>query len=427
MLLCNRSDKRAALKILSISCQYPNPAEEGSGLFVQRRLKELSTLSEVMILAPVPAWKYGNCFGNEARVRSCLRTSAEDGMRVIYSRWFYPPLGGALNPFCLFARLLGSIGRLRREFPFQVLDAQFGFPEGIASALLSAYFKCPFTVTLRGSELVHCRFPFRGYWMRWALARASRVFAVSEELRQLAIRMGVDPARAKKIPNGINPSVFFPRGKKECRNKHSIPLGIPVALSAGHLIELKGHHRVIAVVKELSKNGIPTQLLIVGGAGHGRSYEQNIRELIVELGMQDMVRLLGQVTPNVLAELMSAADVFCLASSREGWPNVVHEALACGTPVVATDVGGVPDLIPDDRYGFIVPVNDQSALQHALLDTLKKQWSEKVISQWGQSRSWAHVANEVFEQMHEAASETIIHNRSVRARHKLNTQVPRDN
>jgi glycosyltransferase involved in cell wall biosynthesis len=114
--------------------------------------------------------------------------------------------------------------------------------------------------------------------------------------------------------------------------------------------------------------------------------------------MESRVRFLGQVSSSVLPELMSAADVFCLASNREGWPNVVHEAMGCGTPVVAANVGGVADMVPSESYGFVVPVNDPAALREALDKALSRTWDHDAISAWAASRSWENVAREVVEE-----------------------------
>jgi glycosyltransferase involved in cell wall biosynthesis len=121
------------------------------------------------------------------------------------------------------------------------------------------------------------------------------------------------------------------------------------------------------------------------------------------------VRFLGEVPQDVLAELMSAADVFCLASSREGWPNVVHESLACGLPVVATNVGAIPEMIPSQLYGLIVPADDAPALGHALREALSREWDREAIAIWGQARSWRHVAEEVLEEMRLALAEDLDH------------------
>jgi teichuronic acid biosynthesis glycosyltransferase TuaC len=123
------------------------------------------------------------------------------------------------------------------------------------------------------------------------------------------------------------------------------------------------------------------------------------------LGLADHVHFVGGVPPEVLAEYMSAADVFCLASSREGWPNVVHEALGCGTPVVASDVGGVPDLIPSQDYGTIVPIGNQEELETALRNALLHEWNRPAIAAWAQSRSWQQVASEVICQARQGIAE----------------------
>jgi glycosyltransferase involved in cell wall biosynthesis len=122
-------------------------------------------------------------------------------------------------------------------------------------------------------------------------------------------------------------------------------------------------------------------------------------------GLVDQVTFCGEVTQDTLAELMSAADVFCLASSTEGWPNVVNEALACGTPVVATDVGAVRQMVVSDQYGSVVPVHDGAALADALCAALTGHWDHEAISAWGRSRSWSQVANDVLEQMRAVMAE----------------------
>jgi glycosyltransferase involved in cell wall biosynthesis len=169
-------------------------------------------------------------------------------------------------------------------------------------------------------------------------------------------------------------------------------------LSAGHLLEGKGHHLVIRAVATLRKKGVEVELWIGGGPGRGARYEGKLHELVRELAVEPYIHFLGHVPAEVLAEYMSAADVFCLASSSEGWPNVVNEALACGTPVVASDVGAVPDLIPSPEYGAVVPTGDEDALESALLSALLTSWDRRAIAAWGQSRSWEQVANEVILQ-----------------------------
>jgi glycosyltransferase involved in cell wall biosynthesis len=258
---------------------------------------------------------------------------------------------------------------------------------------------------MRGSELRYRHHRVRMFWVRWALQRAARVIAVSEGLRQLALDLGVDPARTKVIPNGVNVDVFRPRNQCESRRAHEIGVGDHVIVCAGDLAELKGHHRVIRAIKTLAQRGVPAKLIIAGGAGRSGRYADTLRRQVVDLDLQSRVRFVGEVTQEALAELMCAADVFCLASSSEGWPNVVNEALACGTPVVATDVGAVRQMICSDQYGTVVPVDDAKALADALRSALTREWNHDAISAWGRSRSWDDVAQEVLEQMRAAVGD----------------------
>jgi teichuronic acid biosynthesis glycosyltransferase TuaC len=388
---------RPGLKILSLTTCYPNALDPVSGTFIRARLQWMSAGAEICVVAPVPVFDYSR----RRRAAAVARRREDGGLRIFSPRWFYPPLGGVLNGFCLFAQLVGPIRRLRAEFPFQAIDAHFGHPEGIAAALLSKLFGCPFTVTLRGSEVDHASRAPRRVGMGWALRRASRVIAVSERLRRFAGELGVDERRVVVIPNGVHSEIFHPRDRESCRRAFDIAPSEELIVSAGGMVELKGHHRTVAAVKSLVERGRPVRLLIAGGTG---PYESVIRGRIAGLALEKQVRLVGVLAPERLAELMAAADVFCLASRREGWPNVVHEALACGTPVVATDVGSVPELLPSPAYGIIVPPNDTAGLSAGLDRALDAEWDRAAIAGWGASRSWRQVAAEVLQLFEEIAS-----------------------
>jgi teichuronic acid biosynthesis glycosyltransferase TuaC len=389
------------IKVLSLSTNYPRPSEPGRGLFVRSRLQHLAEILPVRVVSPVALVDYTR----QDRVGSYPpRRLPDRHIEVLYPRWFYPPHGGMANGWFLAARLLPFLRRLRREFPFRVIDAHFGHPEGVAAALLAAAIGVPFTVTLRGSETVHAEVSGRRRWIGWALRRAARVIAVAETLRRFAIELGVDPARVRTIPNGVDATTFYPRPREEARKRLGMPADRPIILTAGHLIELKGHHRAVRALADLRRNGSLAELWIAGGPGRAASFETQIRAEIRQHGLDNAVRFAGAVSQDALAEHMSAADVFCLASSREGWPNVVHEALGCGTPVVATNVGGVEDMLPSPEYGVIVPRSDQAALSGALGGALERNWNRERIAAWGKARSWTQVAAETAEVLREAAS-----------------------
>jgi glycosyltransferase involved in cell wall biosynthesis len=391
----------SAPRILSLCCLYPNPAYPAQGVFVQRRLRHLAELAEVQVAAPIGILQYGRprgkrlCPGKDI----CPTERWDGGVRVVQPRWFYPPFSGSFSGFWLYLQLLYPLARLRRAFPFDVLDTHFGHPEGVAGCLLSRAFGVPFTMTLRGNEPKHSRTFWERCWMGWAIRRASRVITVSERLRQFAIGLGAKPANVKTIPNGVDADLFRPRDRERCRRKYDFASDRRTIVSVGALVERKGHHRAIRALHAILREGKDIELAIAGGPGPEGQYERELRGLVSELRLQDRVKFLGSLPADSLAEVLSAADVLCLASTNEGWPNVIHEALACGTPVVATDVGAVPEMLDGGRFGIIVPVNRQPELEQALAAALDCNWDRTAIAEWGQRRSWRHVADEVFEEM----------------------------
>jgi glycosyltransferase involved in cell wall biosynthesis len=359
-------------------------------------MQEVSACAEIKVFAPVPALDYSRPV--KEWIRKVPPVRQDQRLEVYHPRWLYPPLGGAWNPYLLYRQLLGPVGRLRSAFPFDLIDAHFAYPDGIAASMLADTFGVPFVVTLRGNETLHAQSGPKRERIGHALRKAARVISVSESLRQFALSLGVDPARARTIPNGIDTAVFFPRDRAECRRKHGIADGCKVVLSVGALIERKGHHRAVQALQELAAEGVKADLLIAGARGREGAFEEQIRSLVARLDMQDRVRFLGQVPPAILPELMSAADVLCLASDREGWPNAVNEAMGCGCPVVATDVGGLADLIPSADYGLVIPVGQPDKLRGALRQALAKLWDRSAIATWAGARSWKNVAAEVYEE-----------------------------
>ena len=387
------------LRVLSLSTEFPNPSEPGKGLFVRSRLMAMAARAQLLVVAPVATLDYANPQRNLLATRHIPRQRKDGLLRVLHPRWLYPPYGGWANALFLFARLLPTVARLQSRGSLDLIDAHFAHPEGIAAALLGRVLCLPVLVTMRGCELRYRRQRSKRFWMSWALRRADRVIAVSDGLRDLAIALGVDPRRIKTVPNGIDAGVFFRRDRAACRGRLGIDAGERVILSAGDLAELKGHHRVITALRALIDRGLRARLFIAGGVGRSGRFAETLRQQVTADRLAERVAFLGELTQDALAEFMTAADVFCLASSSEGWPNVVHEALACGTPVVATDVGSVRRMIVSSRYGTVVPIDDGETLADALCAALTRAWDHDGISEWGRSRSWGQVAAEVLEQM----------------------------
>lgn len=387
------------LKVLSLSSVFPREGAEEYGIFIKRRLESVARQAELKVVSPVGVIDYSQPYGNMLGNRS-LPGSVQDGVfEVLYPRWIYPPGGASWNASFLARQLVRPLSQLRQRFPFQLIDAHFGYPDGIAAARLAAHFGIPYMVTLRGNEPMHCEDGSTSRAMAQALQGAGAVVTVSEALRAFAIGLGAKADRVKTIPNGIDGGVFRPQDRSDCRRKHGMGLDQVIVLSAGSLIERKGHHRVIEALAYVRRAGIPARLLIAGGPGREGRFEQEIHAAVKKHGLENAVTFLGQLDPATLSGYMACANLFCLASTREGWPNVVHEAMGCGTAVVATGVGAVPDMLASPERGIMVPAGDQQALNEALERGLSRTWDRERIAAWAHARTWELVGEEVVERM----------------------------
>jgi teichuronic acid biosynthesis glycosyltransferase TuaC len=385
-------------RVVSISSVYPNRREPGLGLFVRSRLQHMARLTPLTVVAPRPLIDYSNPGSSWLAPGTHGETALDDGVEVLRPIWAFPPGGTPINVLCLFARLLFTLKRLRRRFRIDVIDAHFGYPEGVAAVLLGRVLNCPVAITLRGSERMFAASRYRRACMAWAFRRANAVIAVSEELRAFAVSLGADPVLTHVVPNGIDRDVFHPRDRAACRAAFGMPPGQIAIVSAGELIEAKGHHLVIEAAARLKSEGKSVSVYIAGGVARGGApFHHEIETRIRAAGLEASVHMAGWLNREDLARLLSAADVFCLASYTEGWPNVVHEALACGTPVVAASVGGVPQMLPEERFGLTFPARDQAALTQALRRAITTVWDRDAIAALGGARSWDDVGREVFD------------------------------
>jgi teichuronic acid biosynthesis glycosyltransferase TuaC len=382
------------LSVLTVTTAFPNPAEPGNSPFVAARLRALSEYARIRIIAPVPLIDYSNPKRDLFASRAIPRERNDGPLEIFHPRWIFPPLGTPANVPFLSAGILPLARRLHRQAPACWIDSHFGYPDGVAAALVAGVLRLPFSITIRGNELVNARYRLRRQLLSWAFRRASRIIAVSEELRTFAISLGVDPAKAVTIPNGVDSEVFGPRDRETVRANLGLSPASPMILTAGGLGPGKGHHLLVQSMPALLRSHPGLQLWIAGSVNRDGRYETEIRALIASLALEPNVRLLGSQPPARLADLMSAADLFTLASFSEGWPNVVHEALACGTPVVATRVGAIPQMLPSDSFGSIVPPGDVPALTEALDRALRQTWDRAAISLHGRARSWRAVAME---------------------------------
>ncbi|MEM8883289.1 MAG: glycosyltransferase [Planctomycetota bacterium] len=378
-------------RILAFTTLYPNPRAPFDGLFVRARLEAMARHAPVHALIPV-LWRPGSSpTANNGFYRSVHR---HDQLAVSYRRFFNVPRYGKRWDARLMA---ASVRRTFRELVAQVqpdvIDAHWGYPDGVAAAILARECGVPYAITVRGDDLnVFLDTPARSGQIVDALQGAHRVIGVCADLTRTAESVGVDPKRTAVVPNGVDADLFRPVERDVARSDLGIDADTPLIVSVGRLSREKGYELIFDAMARLDGSGGPrTHLAIVGKRGKDRAYEDELEVQARALGLQDRVHLPGPAPQADLSKWFSAADVSCLASTREGWPNVILESLASGCPVVAARVGGVPEVLTDPAVGLVFDrtVADlTSALQSALTAT----WDRNRIRTYAEERSWDECA-----------------------------------
>jgi glycosyltransferase involved in cell wall biosynthesis len=301
--------------------------------------------------------------------------------------------------------LARSAGRKIREIMraqrIDAIDAHFGYPDGVGCVRVAQELGIPSFVTIRGSETDFLRKPKISEQLITALNTATGVISVSHSLRHLAMKHGVDGKRIQVIPNAVDRTVFKPGSRDEARRRLGIEPGARLIVSVGHLISGKRHHVLVRTLRGLRAR-FPTAMLgIIGGAAYDRSYPEELERIIREEGVAANVRMIGRVPQASVNDWLQAADVFALATEREGCCNAVLEALAAGTPVVTTPVGDNAHFVRPGVNGALAPVDEVAAFERAIGDAFERTWDAHAISRGLDVGDWDDVARRVLEFMHE--------------------------
>ncbi len=371
------------MKVLTFSSLYPNAARPAHGIFVETRLRQLVMSGQVesTVVAPVPWFPFTHpAFGSYAAQARAPRAETRNGVDVLHPRFpVLPKIGMTLAPFLLYHAVRPVVERVQRERGFELIDAHYFYPDGVAAAMLGRRLDVPAVITARGTDvnlIAQHRFPRR--MIRWAARRAAAVVAVSQALKDKLAALGVEPERIHVLRNGVDLELFH----AEERDKLRAELGLhrPTLLSVGNLLGFKGHGLVIEALALLPECG-----LVVAGDGPDRAA---FEALARQCGVAERVRFVGSLAQQDLRRYYGAADALVLASSREGWPNVLLEAMACGTPVIATAVGGVPEIVTSRDAGILVKERSARALAHAVRELFARPPQRAATRRFAEQFGW---------------------------------------
>lgn len=373
--------------MLVFTTLYPSSVRPNHGIFVETRLRHLlsSDQAAATVVAPVPWFpSTGKIFGRYAQVSLTPERERRAGVEVRHPRYFVVPRVGLMaQPFTLALAGARAAEQLQRDgLEFDLIDAHYFFPDGVAAAKLATILGKPFVVTARGSDInLIAQLPRARRLIVRAAHQAARVIAVSAALKNAMMDLGVPDDRISVLRNGVDLNLFHPISRSDARRDLGLsPRGATIA-SVGNLVPEKGHELVITASSLLPDN---IEVLIVGEGPQRPS----LQRLVAQLGLHQRVKLLGALPQTRLRSLYGACDALVLASSREGWPNVLLEAMACGTPVVAAKVGGVPEIVTELAVGRLVAERTPDAFAQAIAEVLRASPNRDAIRAFAERYSW---------------------------------------
>lgn len=378
------------MRLLYISNLFPNPREPVKGMFNAQQVQALSKLCRVTVIAPTA---------------QAMPTEQACGVRVLHPKFFHLPV--VTRPFngWLFAR---AIEPEIRKGGFDCVLASWAYPDGYGVMLLAQKYGFPFAVDVLGSD-INCFFSnsYRKKQILRTLRASNVVFAKS---RALAERLAKENIKAEIDYNGIDRSRFRLLNRVDCCRQLGLDPQRKRILYVGNLAPVKGPMVLAQAFRLLIQNSIfcchperiegsPANLdLVYIGSGSERNKVAKILGVQSSVfSLQSNVMLAGSRPHTEIALWMNACDLLCLPSLNEGLPNVALEALACGLPVVASKVGGVPEIVYDGMNGFTVPTADPATLATALQRALNTRWDHDAIRQSVSVFDWNLNARTVFD------------------------------
>lgn len=386
------------MKILLFSTLFPNKVLPNHGIFVQQRLKKLleyDTSLEVKVLAPVPWFPSSSeKFGEYGKYAKVDHFEQRFGVEIFHPRYpVIPKVGMSLAPLLLYLAAKSKVKKLIESgFDFDLIDAHYFYPDGVAAVMLAKTFNKPVAITGRGTDLnLIPQYAIPAKQIRWAANNASAMITVASALIDYLENLGIDRKKVVTLRNGVDLEKFRPADNRgELRKK----LGIhgKTILSAGFLVERKGHYLIVDALKQL-----PGISLLIAGSGED---QEKLEAQVESSGLIDRVKFLGRLPQEKLREYYQAVDALILASSREGWANVLLESMACGTPVVATAIDGTPEVVKAPEAGVLILERNSQSIAESINKLFENYPDRQETRRYAEKFSWDETSKgqiELFE------------------------------
>jgi len=376
-------------RIAVVSPLFPTPQDPSRGLPIYQTVRYLQSWVDLEVYCPMAVYPRWRCLHplSYRYHRTDLTCSLPDVRTHYFEYPAFPVLSRPFNGLLSGRRLLSLLKDARPD----LILAYWIYPEGYGAVWTAKKLGVPVVIGSRGSDLRRIRDPLTLYFVRKTLRQASFVLTVSEELRQRAAHLGASPHHTRAVLNGCDTSVFHLTSRLQARTTLGLEPASEIVLYVGRLTVNKGLGELVRAFIQLAPRRPRLQLICIGEG----SLRQQLQGRLLQASLAHRVRFTGYCSPSQVARWVAAADLVCLPSHSEGCPNVVIEALSSGRPVVASNVGGIPELVDSD-CAILFPPGDYRRLVVALDQALSHQWDETAISQKFH-RGWQQVAEETYQ------------------------------
>jgi glycosyltransferase involved in cell wall biosynthesis len=357
----------------------------------------------ITVIAPVPwvpSW-LSNIFPRYAKFSGIAEKETDDSLEVYHPRFLtFPKVFKSLDGLIMAASVCLFLHRKRIHWDFDLIDAHWLYPDGTAALLLGKTFKTPTTVTVRGDDIrTFSRYFFRRMQLRYTLKKSDWVWVVCEDLKKWISRIAPGISHVEITLNGVDTKKFHPLDRQECRRGLGLSENCTVLISVGRIEPAKGQALLLDALSILQAGGGNYLLALVGPVDDER-YSTEMRERVRRDGLMDRVIWAGPIGHETLVEWLCSADLFLMASENEGCPNSLMEAMACQLPVVATAVGGIPEVIRAGAGCVFVERKGEGFARGIEEMTQRKEDREKMAGMLhGDLRSWDKVATQIMDRL----------------------------
>jgi glycosyltransferase involved in cell wall biosynthesis/peptidoglycan/xylan/chitin deacetylase (PgdA/CDA1 family) len=354
------------MRLLLITNVFPTPLQSSRGVFNRELVRALRGSHEMRVVCPLP-WTDELSAARGGRRMPAGRASVVEGVPSSYPRFYFTPkIFRPQYAAFMWRSIRRTVMRDLMAFRPDAVIGYWAHPDGEMAVRAARLANVPSVVMVGGSDIMlMTRNARRRQRVLDVLRAADAIVPVSQSLRAKLIELGLDAAKIHVVERGVDTAVFHPGDRDEARRRVGIDFAGPVLTAVGRLVPVKGLDILIAACAELRRRGISFQVCLVGDGPLRSALAEQARAA----GLEDVIRFVGSVAHHQLPDWYRAADVMVLPSRSEGIPNVLREASACGTPYVASNVGGIPEL-PDATQNRLVPPENVGALADALADAI---------------------------------------------------------